>query len=141
MFEAQKRTAVPTNVRVEAPASTGRPQVPDDRIRPRWYWAPIALVAVLLASLQIAVAMNLHGRIVRGKALRPGPAQAPGVVPPAGEVNLASSPAAPPVPGTGNPKPEEHGHGDGGGEIKERAAGGREAASTGGGTGRPAEAG
>ena len=117
MFEAQKRTAVPANIRVEAPASSGRPGVPEDRIRPRWYWAPIALVAVLFASLQIAVVVNLHGRIVRGKALGPGPTQSPGVVPAAGEVNLASSPAAPPVPG--NPKPEEGGPGDGDGEIKD----------------------
>ncbi len=103
MFEARKMTAVPRKDRVEAPARTGGPGVPEDRIRPRWWWVPIGLAAVLFAGLQVAVVMNVRDRIASGDALSAAPLRAPDVVPP-------------PVPGS--PNPEEGGPGADGGEVK-----------------------
>jgi mono/diheme cytochrome c family protein len=117
MFEARKSAAVPRKDRVEASARTGRPGVPEDRIRPRWPWVLIVLVAVLSAGLETAIVTNPRGRIARGKAPGPAPSRAPGVVPPAGAVDLASGLAAPHDPG--GPKPEEGKPGAGAGEFKD----------------------
>ncbi len=111
-------TAVSRKDRVEAPGRAGRPGTPEDRIRPRWWWVPVGLAVVVSAGLQIAVVMNVRGRIASAEGPSPAPSRAANEVSPAGDAELTSKVPLPAVPGS--PKPKEGRPGTDGGEVKER---------------------
>ena len=139
MFEARKMTAVARKDRVEGTVRTGRPGVPEDRIRPRWWW-----VLDRLGGRPLGRPANRH----RHEPPRPNRIwedTGPGPVA-CGKRRVARGCRGAGVetrPGacSGEPEAGERWARGGCRGIQGRAAGGRQAASTRGGTGRPAEAG
>ncbi len=116
MFGARKMTAVSRKDRVEAPGRAGRPGTPEDRIRPRWWWVPVGLAVVVSAGLQIAVVMNVRGRIASAEGPSPASSRAASEVSPAGDLKPGSSLPLPAVPVS--PNLENGGPRSDGGQVK-----------------------